>query len=45
MGPLFEIAIGEAFFLAVAIGFNQTHFDYELIQRILQRGADGLIAA
>src|ERR1700737_1760539 len=43
MRALLEAAIRDALFLAIAVGFDQACFRGELIQRILQRGADGLI--
>ena len=40
---LVEVTIGEAFFLALAVGFDQACFSRELVQRVLQRRPDGLI--
>ncbi len=39
---LLEGAISQAFFLALAVGFDQAHFIRKLIQRIPKRFADGL---
>jgi len=38
-----EVAIRQAFLLALAVGFDQAHFVRKLVQRILQRLANGLI--
>src|SRR6266436_10387796 len=43
MRALFEIAIGQALFLSLAVGFDQAHFTRKLIQRIAQRFTNGLI--
>src|SRR6266567_435785 len=43
MSSFLEIAIGEAFLLALAVGLDQTHFVCELIQRVLESFADGLV--
>src|SRR6266571_3399569 len=38
-----ELAISQTFFLALAVGLDQTHFFRKPIQRISQRFADGLV--
>src|SRR5690348_2809197 len=43
MRALLEITIGEPLFLAIAVGFDQTHFAREAVQRITQRFSNGLI--
>ncbi len=43
MRAFLEVAVSEALFLALAVGFDQAHFVRILIQRIFQRFADGLI--
>ena len=40
---LLKIAIGEPFFFALAIGFDQARLIGKLIERIFERFADGLI--
>src|SRR5690242_17349852 len=41
---LFEIAISEALFLAASIRFDEANLRSKLVERVLQRGPDGLIA-
>ncbi len=43
MRAFLEIAVSQALFLALAIGFDQAYFVRILIQRVPQRFADGLI--
>ena len=43
MRAFFEFAVSQALLLPVAVRFDQTYFPGEAVQRILQRGADGLI--
>ena len=43
MPALLKIAIGEPLFFALSIGFDQARFVGELIERVLERFADGLI--
>src|SRR6267143_2796832 len=43
MRAFLEIAVSQALFLALAIGFDQGYFVRILIQRVPQRFADGLI--
>src|SRR5260370_30398711 len=45
MRARFEFTISQPFLLAIAIGFDEAHLGSELVERVLQRGADGLILA
>src|ERR1700757_558873 len=43
MRAFLEVAISQALFLAVPVGFDQAHFVRKLIQRVPERFSNGLI--